>query len=199
MSVDILETATSCPAASAKSASRPPRWLPPTPGPVPRRRSPEFSRSTSTGPDRASGDQHSGFLHGNPARTPTGRAVRKPGVPELRPSELRNASPPAPGGQRMCTPENRPVYHEPLDLLGAFEDVVDLGVAVPALDGEVADVAVAAEDLDGRSVTVTAARPGRSARHRAFGVLVALAVAGEPQGRGRACGRRRSRWPCRPA
>src|SRR5687768_9331577 len=38
---------------------------------------------------------------------------------------------------------------ELLDLLGAFEDVHDLGVAVPALDGVLAGVAVAAEDLDG--------------------------------------------------
>src|ERR1044072_2695079 len=38
--------------------------------------------------------------------------------------------------------------HQLLDLLGSLEQVVDLGVAVPALDGEVADVAVAAEDLD---------------------------------------------------
>src|SRR3989442_13969514 len=39
--------------------------------------------------------------------------------------------------------------HQLLDLLGALEDVVDLGVTVPALDRELADVAVAAEDLDG--------------------------------------------------
>ena len=38
--------------------------------------------------------------------------------------------------------------HEALDLGGAFEDRVDLRVAVPALDGVLAHVAVAAEDLD---------------------------------------------------
>src|SRR4026207_1328284 len=35
-----------------------------------------------------------------------------------------------------------------LDLTGALEDGVDLGVAVPALDWMIADVARAAEDLD---------------------------------------------------
>src|ERR1043165_2047284 len=39
--------------------------------------------------------------------------------------------------------------HEALDLGGAFEDRVDLRVAVPALDGVVTHVAGAAEDLDG--------------------------------------------------
>jgi hypothetical protein len=38
--------------------------------------------------------------------------------------------------------------HELLDLGGALEDVIDLRVAVPALDGVLARVAVAAEDLD---------------------------------------------------
>ena len=37
---------------------------------------------------------------------------------------------------------------ELLDLLGAFEDVEDLGVAVPTLDRVLAGVAVSAEDLD---------------------------------------------------
>ena len=38
--------------------------------------------------------------------------------------------------------------HEPLDLRGAFEDRVDLRVAVPLLDGVILHVARAAEDLD---------------------------------------------------
>ncbi len=37
---------------------------------------------------------------------------------------------------------------EPLDLVGAFEDLHDFGFAHVAFDGEVARVAVAAEDLD---------------------------------------------------
>ena len=44
---------------------------------------------------------------------------------------------------------NRPADDQLLDLLGAFEDVVDLGITVPALDRVLAGVAVAAEDLDG--------------------------------------------------
>src|SRR5215831_8543820 len=36
-----------------------------------------------------------------------------------------------------------------LDLGSAFPDLIDLGVAVPLLDGEVADIAVATQDLDG--------------------------------------------------
>src|SRR5712691_9584837 len=39
--------------------------------------------------------------------------------------------------------------HQPLDLGRAFPDLIDLGIAVPFFDGEVADVAVAAQDLDG--------------------------------------------------
>src|SRR2546425_466814 len=42
----------------------------------------------------------------------------------------------------------RPRDDQALDLAGAFEKGVDLGVAVPFLDREVADVAVAAADLD---------------------------------------------------
>src|SRR2546428_6020377 len=71
--------------------------------------------------------------------------------------------------------------HQLLDLLGALEEVVDLGVAVPALDREVADVAVAAEDLNG-PLGDPDRRPARlELAHRAFGVLETVAVAGEPQ------------------
>src|SRR5580704_9581586 len=38
---------------------------------------------------------------------------------------------------------------EPLDLRGAFEDRVDLGVPVPALDRVLADIAVSTHDLNG--------------------------------------------------
>src|SRR5581483_5010866 len=74
-----------------------------------------------------------------------------------------------------------PADHQLLDLLGALEDVVDLGVAVPALDGEVADVAVAAEDLDGPLGDPDRGTAGLQLAHRSFGVLVAVAVAGQPQ------------------
>src|SRR4051812_32002748 len=42
-----------------------------------------------------------------------------------------------------------PADDHPLDLVGALEDLHDLGLAHVALDREVAGVAVAAEDLDG--------------------------------------------------
>ncbi len=57
-------------------------------------------------------------------------------------------------------PRDRARDHELLDLGGALEDVVDLGVAVPALDGELARVAVAAEDLD-RALGRPTRRPRR--------------------------------------
>src|SRR5664280_1626971 len=72
--------------------------------------------------------------------------------------------------------------HELLDLGGALEDVVDLRVAVPALDGILARVAVAAEDLD-RAL----GHPHRDlARlelaHRSLGVLKAHTRAAHPRG-----------------
>src|SRR4051812_43875381 len=42
-----------------------------------------------------------------------------------------------------------PADDEALDLARAFEDRVELGVAVPLLDGEVLDVPPAAQRLDG--------------------------------------------------
>src|SRR3954447_16269076 len=72
--------------------------------------------------------------------------------------------------------------HEPLDLRRALEDRVDLGVAVHALDGELARVAVAAEDLD-RALR----RPhGPLARlelaHRALGGFELAAGPAHPRG-----------------
>src|SRR5918996_269499 len=69
---------------------------------------------------------------------------------------------------------------QPLDLRGALEDRVDLGVAVHALDGELARVAAAAEDLH-RALR----RPDRDLaalqlRHRALGVLEGVTVAPHP-------------------
>src|SRR5215213_9507224 len=70
---------------------------------------------------------------------------------------------------------------EALDLAGALEDRVDLGVAVPALDGVLAGVAVAAEDLDRFLRHPHGDLAGLVLAHRALGVAVA-AVAGQPRG-----------------
>src|SRR5215210_1595503 len=85
--------------------------------------------------------------------------------------------------------------HELLDLRRALEDVVDLRVAVPALDGVLAGVAVAAEDLDrplghphrdlarlelahralaARERHLVAAHPGRAPHEQAGGVDLEL-------------------------
>src|SRR5690349_2786106 len=73
---------------------------------------------------------------------------------------------------------DRSADHELLDLLGAFEDVVDLGVAVQVLDGVLAGVAVAAEELDGSLGDPHSDATGVELRLSALCVLV-LAVAGE--------------------
>src|SRR5207247_2262209 len=71
--------------------------------------------------------------------------------------------------------------HDALDLRGAFEDRVDLRVAVPLLHGEVPDVAVAAQDLDGLFSHPHGRLAGLELRHGTFGVLE-RAVARQPGG-----------------
>src|SRR5437667_1469875 len=72
--------------------------------------------------------------------------------------------------------------HQLLDLLGALEDVVDLGVPVPALDREFADVAVAAEDLDGALGGPHRDPACLELGHRALAVLELLARLAHPHG-----------------
>src|SRR5687767_14155853 len=60
--------------------------------------------------------------------------------------------------------------HQPLNLGGALEDVVDLRVAVHALNGVLARVAVAAEDLDRPFGGPHGDLAGLQLRHRALGV-----------------------------
>ena len=67
--------------------------------------------------------------------------------------------------------------HQLLDLAGAFEDRVDLRVAVPALDRVLTGVAVAAEDLDRVLGDTHGHFAGLVLAHRALAVLEA-AVAG---------------------
>src|SRR5436853_3207824 len=74
-----------------------------------------------------------------------------------------------------------PADDQPLDLAGAFEDGVDLRVAVPALDGVLAHVAVAAEDLDGILGDAHRRLTRLELAHRAFAVLELLARAGHPR------------------
>src|SRR5450759_1467220 len=68
-------------------------------------------------------------------------------------------------------PRDRARDHELLDLGGALEDVIDLGVAVPALDRELACVAVAAEDLDRTLGDPHGDLAGLELAHRALGAL----------------------------
>src|ERR1700722_8441516 len=79
-------------------------------------------------------------------------------------------------------PRDRARDHELLDLGGTLEDVVDLGVAVPALDGELAGVAVAAEDLDRALGDPHGDLAGLELGHRALGVLEGDLVATHPGG-----------------
>src|SRR5436309_14202679 len=76
---------------------------------------------------------------------------------------------------------NSPGNHQLLDLLGAFEDVVDLGVAVHALDRVLARVAVTAVDLDGALGDPHRHPTGLELRLRSLGIGVS-AVASEPRG-----------------
>src|ERR1700694_1233454 len=78
---------------------------------------------------------------------------RRTGLVEL-PARARPARPPTgwliprPPALLDVHPADRPRDHQLLDLGGALEDVVDLGVAGPGVDRVLARVAVAAEDLD---------------------------------------------------
>src|SRR4029453_7140915 len=74
------------------------------------------------------------------------------------------------GGLLDAEAGDGPADDELLDLLGALEDVVDLGVAVHALDGVLAGVAVAAQDLDGPLGDPHRRATGLELRHRALGV-----------------------------
>src|SRR4051794_32382985 len=76
---------------------------------------------------------------------------------------------------------DRPGDDQPLDLRGALEDRVDLGVAVHALDGELARVAVAAEDLDRPLRGPDGDLAGLQLAHRALGVLEVLAGPAHPR------------------
>src|SRR5579864_1884707 len=71
--------------------------------------------------------------------------------------------------------------HQALNLRGAFEDRVDLRVAVPALDGVVPDVAVAAEDLDRLLGDPHGGLAGVELRHGALTVLELLGVTAHPR------------------
>src|SRR4051794_22617311 len=86
------------------------------------------------------------------------------------------------GGRLLdAQPGDRPRDDELLDLLGALEDVVDLRVAVHALDRVLARVAVATVDLDGALGDPHRDAAGLELRLRSLGIGVA-AVAGEPRG-----------------
>src|SRR3954452_13423788 len=77
---------------------------------------------------------------------------------------------------------DRPRDDPPLDLRGALEDRVDLGVAVHPLDGELARVAVAAEDLDRALGRPDRDLAGLELAHRALGVGELASGAPHPRG-----------------
>src|SRR5690349_21824563 len=107
---------------------------------------------------------------------PTATSAKRPAPMEAGLSQEETA------GQLLdAETADGPGDDELLDLLGAFEDVHDLGVAVPALDGVLAGVAVATEDLDGPLGDPDRRAAGVELGLAALGVLV-LAVAGEPRG-----------------
>ena len=78
-------------------------------------------------------------------------------------------------------PRDRSGDDQLLNLSRTLEDVVDLRVAVPALDGELARVAVAAEDLDRPLGDPHGDLAGLELRHRALGVLEWHLVAAHPR------------------
>src|SRR3954449_6636008 len=71
--------------------------------------------------------------------------------------------------------------HHALDLGGALEDRVDLGVAVHALDRVLARVAVAAEDLDRALGAPHRDLAGLELAHRALGVRERAAGPAHPR------------------
>src|SRR3954452_11224165 len=71
---------------------------------------------------------------------------------------------------------------EALDLAGALEDRVELGVPVPLLHGEVLDVAPPAERLDRLLARAHADLRGLELGHRALGVLEGLSLRRHPGG-----------------
>ena len=126
------------------------------------------------------------------ARRSTSAATTTPSIDKMaevmRPSRTLNAAleefQPAARLSRSASadlhPRDRPGDDQPLDLRGALEDRVDLGVAVPALDRELARVAVAAEDLDRALGRPHRDLAGLELAHRALGVVEAVVVAAHP-------------------
>src|SRR6266542_2798999 len=74
-----------------------------------------------------------------------------------------------------------PADHDPLDLRGALEDRVDLGVPVPLLHREVLDVAVASQDLHGLLGDPHRHLARLELRHGPLGPLE-VTVASQPRG-----------------
>src|SRR6266540_5871837 len=88
---------------------------------------------------------------------------------------------PAPSVPRTSALGQGPADHDPLDLGGALEDRVDLGVPVPLLHREVLDVAVASQDLDGLLGDPHGPLAGLELAHGALGRPELRPVAGHPR------------------
>src|SRR4051794_28065169 len=85
------------------------------------------------------------------------------------------------GGSDDLVAGDRAADDQPLNLRGALEDRVDLGVAVHALDRELARVAVAPEDLDRPLSRPDRDLAGLELAHRALGGLELAAGAAHPR------------------
>src|SRR6266568_1767375 len=106
--------------------------------------------------------------------------TRRSAAAAARPSRLAVAGPTgAPSGSLVRRQGARD--DQALDLARALEQGVDLGVAVPLLDGEVADVAVAPADLDRLLGHLDRHLAGLELRHRAFCFLELAAITAFPQ------------------
>src|SRR5438270_3060849 len=116
--------------------------------------------------------------------SPSSRPVRttpKPQTDRLSAAGYPQVAAGFPGELLDVHPRDRPRDDQLLDLGGALEDVVDLGVAVPALDRELARVAVAAENLDRALGNPHGHLSRLQLAHRALGVLERDVVASHPR------------------
>src|SRR5260221_3264312 len=79
------------------------------------------------------------------------------------------AYPPHDAAASLYSAKQRPGDEQTLDLVGAFVDLGDLGVAIEPLDLDTADIALTAVDLYRVGGVLDGGIAGKALRHRAFG------------------------------